>query len=119
MSEIYYFNSDRVKNIPFSIGGVNREWDKDVRLHISTYQELIDRIDAYSELDEDSFQMLIDKNLSFYIKVINRDVTSPHFKGTHYLIQVHVSYVNRYIACYVSKDYIEDILNHHDEVKVK
>ncbi|MFC8688180.1 hypothetical protein [Brevibacillus porteri] len=93
---ILYFNTYSPEQL------TNTQWQQDISKHIHKYNELSSK----EVLSVNELQSLIDNNYRFWVKVINKE---PYFHKDSYLIDLYLSYINKAMSVYISKDAFESL----------
>ncbi|MGG1670548.1 hypothetical protein ACIFOE_07790 [Paenibacillus sp. NRS-1783] len=85
----------------------HNEWQKDINKHLSMYQTLKNK----EEISYDDLLQLSKEGLSFWIKVLNTNC----YKTSNVLIELTLSYVNKEITYYITRETYNKIINQDQE----
>ncbi|WP_029518045.1 hypothetical protein [Paenibacillus polymyxa] len=88
----------------------NNEWEKDVSKHLSMYQSIKNK----EEISFNDLSNLSEEGVSFWIKVVNTDC----YNTSDVLIELTLSYVNKEVTYYISRETYNKIIN-KNEKKIK
>ena len=101
MKDIYYFNCDKKHDPIFTMGGINKEWNEDVRKHSVKYEELLQvKNKTNFPFPIEELETMLNEGYSFWLQVV---VADSMFEQDSYLVQLAIRYCNRTIEFYIGR----------------